>query len=376
MILVKRILVVQRNNIGDMVLATPLLAGLRREFPGAKIDVLATSYNATVLDGFAAVDHVHVYTKLKHRGPHQSWLGNVLEQLALRRRLRKVAYDTIILNSGPTDRTALALARAIANPHCRIIRFADDPANGIHAQTEVVLPYPSQDGTHQVEKTALLGAALERDPNAFTGQCEVHADPARLRLFVAELAHHRQMSVHPLRLRESVAVVALSLSARRIDQRWPASHVIEFAKALHAALHCQIVLLWSPGSQTNRLHPGDDEKAAEVEAALRTARVPVFAPRTATLPDLIAALACCDIAVLPDGGAMHLAAGVGKPVVALFGSAQPSQWHPWDVSHRVLHPESRNVQDIPPSAALAATLELLAQAPLGASTILTLTRKT
>src|SRR5262249_46468920 len=46
-----RILVVRRDNIGDLVCATPLLAALRRQFPGAHIAALVNSYNAAVLAG-------------------------------------------------------------------------------------------------------------------------------------------------------------------------------------------------------------------------------------------------------------------------------------------------------------------------------------
>ena len=63
----ERILVVRRDNIGDLILTTPLLHALRRARPQAHIAALVNSYNAPVLDGNPDVDAVHVYDKAKHR---------------------------------------------------------------------------------------------------------------------------------------------------------------------------------------------------------------------------------------------------------------------------------------------------------------------
>ncbi len=346
---IKRILVIQRNNIGDMVLTAPLLHGLRQAFPTAHIAVLANSYNAAVLDACSAVDQVHVYTKLKHRASGESWLGNVFARIGLRRRLRALNFDAILLNSGPADQNAIAFARAIASAATRVIRFVDPATAAKPHGAEILLPYPADDGSHQVQKSALLGMALGLAREAVTGPCKVTADLAALASIRAALA--QSASTAP--------VLGIHLSARRPDQRWPAAQIIAFARSAHTQLGCRILLLWSPGSANDRLHPGDDEKALEISQALAAAQLPVLAWPTASLPPLIAALAACDVVVAPDGGAMHLAAGVGTPVVALFGSAEPKHWHPWGVAHRVLRPSSRTVADLDPATVLEATLALL-----------------
>jgi ADP-heptose:LPS heptosyltransferase len=43
---------------------------------------------------------------------------------------------------------------------------------------------------------------------------------------------------------------------------------------------------------------------------------------------------------------MHLAAALGKPVVALFGDSPLERWRPWGVAHRVVRPESRDLADL------------------------------
>ena len=55
---------------------------------------------------------------------------------------------------------------------------------------------------------------------------------------------------------------------------------------------------------------------------------------------------------------MHLAAALGKPVVALFGDSPVERWRPWGVAHRVVRPESKNLADLPLEPVLAACREL------------------
>lgn len=125
------------------------------------------------------------------------------------------------------------------------------------------------------------------------------------------------------------------------------------------------MLLWSPGSSTNPRHPGDDEKAAQVMNLVGGA-APFVAYRTERLEDLIGALAACDVVICPDGGAMHVAAGLGKPVVALFGDSGVERWRPWGVPQRVLQAPSRNVVDIPVAEVIAALASLRPGAAPGA----------
>jgi ADP-heptose:LPS heptosyltransferase len=147
----------------------------------------------------------------------------------------------------------------------------------------------------------------------------------------------------------------MHLSARRPAQQWPLAHYAALAKEL--GREARVLLLWAPGSKDNPRHPGDDEAAAEVLRAA-PATVPVPTPDLATL---IAALSLADRVVCPDGGAMHLAAALGKPVVALFGDSPVERWRPWGVPHQVVRPESRNLADLPLQDVLEAFLALKAQ---------------
>ena len=154
--------------------------------------------------------------------------------------------------------------------------------------------------------------------------------------------------------------VAVHISARRAAQRWPAERFAELIRKL-AERAAAPMLLWSPGRADHPQHPGDDEKAAQVVRALG-ADSRVLAYPTAQLPGLIGALTACDEVICSDGGAMHLAAALGKPIVALFGDSSPERWRPWGVRYRVVRAPSRDVSELPASAVLAAYEGLVAPA--------------
>jgi len=67
---------------------------------------------------------------------------------------------------------------------------------------------------------------------------------------------------------------------------------------------------------------------------------------TRTLEELIGAMALCGQVVTSDGGAMHIAAGLGKSIVALFGDSDPVCWAPWQVPHIILSAPDQNVVSI------------------------------
>jgi heptosyltransferase III len=70
---------------------------------------------------------------------------------------------------------------------------------------------------------------------------------------------------------------------------------------------------------------------------------------TESLEDLIAILSLCSGFIGADGGAMHLAAALGLPIVALFDNALENQrhWHPWQVPCEIVFPGTPDMAGLP-----------------------------
>ena len=323
-----RILIIRRDNIGDLVCTTPLIRALREQLPNAYIAALVTRYNMAVMEGNPDIDALFSYTKAKHLEPGESALGIFWSRLVTIWNLRRQRFDWILLPGGP-QRSAMRFARWIGAKKI-LIRDQEDTAGGSHHVEQCC---------HQLLR---MGLKFE------TPSARLTPNPDAVVKIKATLPLDWQALQGP--------VIALHLSSRKSSQRWPASRFSETAHKLHTALGAKFVLLWSPGAANNPLHPGDDEKAAEVLKL--TAGLPVQAVRTERLEDLIGALSHCKAMICSDGGAMHLAAALGKPMVCLFGDSDPEHWGPWKTHHRVLQKPSREVDDISVQEVTTALLDL------------------
>jgi len=179
--------------------------------------------------------------------------------------------------------------------------------------------------------------------------CELFPDPAVRARLTQELT---AIGILP-----RSRIVAVQVSARKLDQRWPAERFVELIHALHAKVECAVLLFWSPGDEANPFHPGDDAKAKAILD--RCQGLPVHGLRATTLAETVSGFSLAGLMISSDGGAMHIAAGLQLPIVGLFGATVLDQWHPWKTRYLALRPPSLNVVDVPVADALAAALRLL-----------------
>lgn len=336
-----KILVIRRDNIGDLVCTTPLLSALKRASPGGWLGALVNSYNAPVLDRNPDVDAVITYRKLKHLEPGDSALAALGERVASFWKLRQAKLDAVVLATPGRATRGLRLARWLAP---KTIAGFDD-GSALAGTLDLRVPLAKLEAPHEVERVFALAGLFG---------IEGGAPPLVLKPDPLELEHaNARFGARPGRR------IAIHISARRVAQRWSTARFVGLIRRLVAERGATVPLLWSPGPASHPQHPGDDEKAVQIAREL-DAHAQVIAYPTARLPALIGALAACDEVICSDGGAMHLAAALGKPIVALFGDSAPERWRPWGVRHRVLRAESRDVADLTIEQVLAAYDEIAA----------------
>ena len=331
-----KILVFRRDNIGDLVVTMPVFTALRQRFPDARIEALVNSYNAPVLARHPDVDAVHAYTKTKHSASRweafTDWAGRLSQFAALRRE----RFDYVVLASPGHHPRQIRQARLLRPRH--IVAFVppgrrpggvdhpveQDRRNGHHAED-----------TFRILEAFSIAGPVSAPRLACEARTAVPGEPAR---------------------------VGVHLSARRPRNRWREEAFVELIRAVHARYDVRFRLFWAPGDENDPRHPGDDAKAARVLAGLDG--VPVETAKTPTVKSLIDSLGHCDMLVCSDGGAMHLAAAMGKPIVCFFGDSPASEWHPLGVPYRLLQPPSQDAADIEVPEALRAFDALAPQARL------------
>jgi lipopolysaccharide heptosyltransferase I len=123
--------------------------------------------------------------------------------------------------------------------------------------------------------------------------------------------------------------LAVQPGARWENKRWPEEHFAQLVAELareHSTLHFAVL-----GGESDR-------RLGESIAAAARGRGLNLAGCT-SLPEMIEWIRLCDAMVTNDTGPMHVAAALGKPVVALFGPTDSRRTGPYGNRHVVLrHP--------------------------------------
>jgi heptosyltransferase III len=328
------ILVVKRDKVGDLLLATPMLAALRERFPGARIDVLASDYNAWVVEGHPAIDRLWTYPRSRVGGRLRP--GAALAQVALWLRLRRERYAVAIAANGEdspraTRRTLFARARST-------IAFAARPRSGL---THPLAPPATG---HECERMAALLRPL--GIAAAAGFPAWHPAPAPLAEARAWLA---AQGLAP------GGYVVIGLGARRPARQPEAAQVLRWSAAA-ARAGFATVFMWTPGSGLEADYPGDDAAAEAVLAA----RAPGLFPFRGPLQPAAALAWLAARSIFPDSGLMHLAAASPGGVVGLFADTAtappPERWAPRGPRATWLE-APRRVGELDDGAVLAALLE-------------------
>ncbi|WP_201262339.1 glycosyltransferase family 9 protein [Azospira sp. I13] len=343
------ILVIRLDFLGDMICTTPLLAALRREYPEARLCVLATRYNRVALAGNTDVDEIftYVYSRQPERNERPGKLRALWDRLCLVRRLRKERFDLVVIPNGGRNQGSITFAHQLG---ARRIVFRD-------RETEFDDRNPEHVASRTIEHEALSGFRLLDLPPERHGPLHLKlvADPARLAA--------QSWSPGP-------PVVGLFVTARDPARIWPTAHWATLARALAETGGAaeggplRVAILWSPGRPDQPFIRGDDAQADTLRQALAGLPNVHFVP-TPTVDDLIAVAANLDLAVTPDGAPVHICAALDRPVVALFENRREKtgRWYPLGVPQRLVTATAEaggtSVGDIAPEAVLAAVQALL-----------------
>ena len=267
-------------------MAQPLLARLREQSPGATIDALAPPWVAPVLRRMPELDEV-IEADLRH-GALQ-----LAERWRLGRRLRGRAYDRSLVLPNSWKSALVPFLAAIP----RRIGYRGEARYGLLnvAHREVPVDAPM----------ALRYARLAEPPGA-----EPTLPLPQPRLRVAPEALAAALRKFGLAARYAALCPGAEYGPAK---RWP-----RFAE-LAAQLALPTVLLGSAA---------DREACAGVPGTNLAGRT--------TLDEAIEIIAGAAFVVSNDSGLMHVAAALGTPQVALFGSSSPRRTPPQSTRARVV----------------------------------------
>ena len=289
-----RILVILIGRLGDYIVTTPFLEGLRRRYPDAEITFITSGKSAELALANPDLDRTVVF-----RGWHD--LPGVLRTFAA----AAGRYDLAVDLNPSYSRTSLWLIRLARAPEKAA--FAKRAPEGTYT---VSLPHdPASE--HHLDKYARLAARLGFEPR----------EDARIALpEAARKAGDRLFEGLGLPA-GSLAVAVHPGNFKKRENRWPEEKFVEFTRE---------VLRWEGVSVFYIEGPGE-EKPTE-EGVLRhlpgMRRVP---PQPAEV--MAAVLKRASILVCNNTGTLHLAAAVGTPTFSFNRPYTEKCWKPRGRDH-------------------------------------------
>jgi len=282
------------NWVGDAIMALPALRAVRAKLWDSRIAIVARPYVADLYRDQAICDELIPYDSAVE---HRSWRGR--EVLAAQLRARK--FDIALLLQNAFDAAWLAWRSAVPER----IGYARD-GRSILLTKAIKVPKPGEIPSH--EKFYYL-ELLRR-----AGWIDRLHDEIHITLHVTDAARHRAMQTlveagaRPNSPRVAVGAGASYGSAKC----WPPDR---FAAALDEFLshHDADVVLFGTVAES--------PVSSAITNALRHPSINLTGKTS--IADLPGLLSQCHLFLGNDSGAMHVAAAVGLPVVAIFGPTDP-----------------------------------------------------
>src|SRR5467141_5378894 len=285
-----KILIRATNWIGDAIMALPALRAVRKRFPEAEIAIVGRPYVADIYRDQEICDQLIPYDP---KGLHAGFSGR--ERLAAELRAQK--FDRALLLQNAFDAAWLAWRANIPER----IGYARD-GRSLLLTRAVPVPHHGEIPSH--EKFYYL-ELLRR-----AGWLDSVPDESFIGLRVPEeKSRSAEEFLRNAGVRQGAMRIAIGAGASYGSAKcWPPSRFAEVANRLQSDADADVILLGTAA---------EANVSTAISAEMRQS--PIDLTGKTAIADLPALLSQCHLFIGNDSGAMHVAAAVGLPVVAVFG---------------------------------------------------------
>ena len=292
--LVKRILIIQWDYLGDIITSTPALAQLRKLCPAADISLLTSLENKLYIDRFPYVNNIIYLQNPLHIGRERLGIKKILKCIAL---LRKNSYDLVIELSG-------RLPNQLFLPFLRVkYRVGYDPAHNFCYLDKRVFSADK----HQIFRNidVINEMFLPRRFECSIDLWNPATDKTRLKvkevLLEKNVLPNKYIIIHP--------------SASWEPRKWPAekwASVVNYLGTVN-----RFVLFVGAESEVNQIK--------NIQMHLKSNKYLNMAGLL-SVPETIALMESAEFFIGSDSGPMHLAATARLKGIILFGPGDTNRW--------------------------------------------------
>ena len=308
-----RILIVRPSALGDVSRTVAALVTIRRAFPHAQIDWMVNALWSDVIAHHPDLDDVIPFPRQRFANLHRS-PRVMAEAWTWARDLRAKRYDIVFDLQGLFRSGLVTLLTAAP----RRVGFRDARECGWLGYTH---RHQIDGGLHTVDR--MLGL-LKADGMSPCHDMRLYVGSEDERWADAWLAEH--LSGEPV-------YTCIAPTAKWLSKCWPIENYSAIARRLidsqPAGRHLVILAATSEGP---RVQPLID--------ALGDASDRVLFPRT-TVGQMMALIRRCSLVVCNDSAALHIAVGLDRPAVAIFGPTDPRLVGPYRRPDSIVVPRGR-----------------------------------
>ena len=279
----KRILIVNVNWLGDTIFATPFIRAIKENAPDSYVAILTHSRCEEVLEGNPYIDEIITYDA---KGRHSHLMGRLL----LVSELKAKKFDTAFILRKSLSRTMLLFLSKIPE------RIGYNNRKSGFLLTKKILA-PKKD-LHRVEYFIGLARGAGLEPKSVNYEFFVsESDVTKASKILKEAG-----------LKDKEDFIALNPGGNWDLKRWPAGNFARLGDEIVNRFNVRVVLT---GAKK------DIELCGKISGAMKNE--PFLLCGKTSLKTLGAVFQKAKKVISSDSGPMHIAVGVGAPVIALFG---------------------------------------------------------
>lgn len=318
------VLLVNITRLGDMLQATPTIAGMKEENPDCKVTVLVEKQFEEVCYHIPNVDYVKsldLGMTVRSLAREQDGIIDAFEYIGeMVQELRSQQYD-YCLNMSSSAYTAL------------LLKLVGIEKNGGWTSDDEGLRVIESDWARLFASSVFHQNRQFNSLNlvdVFRCSADVDKHPRHLLMKVTpESRHHIEGILAEARFTNTGPLVAIQAGASQEKRQWAPEHFIKLVNIMINQMNARVVMI------------GSKKELPIIEAiasGVNSPNVCIAAGKT-NIPQLAAMLEKSDILVTGDTGPMHMSVAVGTPVVSMFlASAYGFETGPYSEGNIVLQP--------------------------------------